>query len=169
MLILKLKFKKTLKKNLKSSRNKTETFELSYYISAKDFIYKNLHIIQMRWSCLRKTLSCDTKILINICHKSSYISSKHLIYYIFPFSIASYKTWSFFDPRKVLQFHINRKYSCNSAYMIWLSDIFLHYISCCIFSWANCPHNLFQKFIIMLSVKEFQLVVRIARVCLHIS
>ena len=74
-------------------------------------------------------------------HMSSYISSKHLIDYISPFSIASYKTWSFFDPHKVLQFHINHKYSCSSSYMIWISDIFLHYISCCIFSWSNCPCN----------------------------
>ena len=74
-------------------------------------------------------------------HMSSYISSERLIYYISPFSIASYKTWSFFDPRKVLQFHINHKYSCSFAYMIWISDIFLHCISCCIFLWANCSRK----------------------------
>ena len=100
----------------------------------------------MDWT--RWTLSCNTNLLISICHKSSYISSKPLICYISPFSIASYKTWSFFDPHKVLQFHINRKYSCSSPYMIWILDIFLHYISCCIFSLANCPRNLLWKFVI---------------------
>ena len=149
-MILILKFEKQhQEKNLKSFRNKTVTYELSYYISADGFICEIcIYLIQMRWSYERRTLSCDRNILISICHMSSYISSKHLIYYIFPFSIASYKTWSFFDPRKVLQFHINRKYSCSSFYMIWISYIFFHYISCCIFLWANCPRNLFQKFTI---------------------
>ena len=145
-----MKFKKTnTKKKLKSFRNKTVTYELSYYISADGFICEIcIYLIQMRWSYERRTLSCDRNILISICHMSSYISSKHLIDYISPFSIASYKTWSFFDPHKVLQFHINRMYSCSFSYMIWISDIFLHCISLCIFLWANCPCNLFQKFII---------------------
>ena len=74
-------------------------------------------------------------------HMSSYISSLLLIDCISPFSIASYNTWSFFDPRKDLHFHINHKYSCRGSYMLRLSDIFLPYISCCIFSWANCPRK----------------------------